>query len=162
VLGWQLVSVAVGWQLYERTGDPWSLGLVGLVELAPVIALLIPAGVLADRVPRRNVAMGAGLLFVLAALGLVVASRPGMPLAFTYAMLLLVGTTRAFQSPAMASFLPELAPPEQLAQVNAWIAASFEIAAIGGPALAGSLIAWTGVPGPRSSSRRSRFSVSCC
>ena len=52
VLGWQLVSVAVGWQLYERTGDPWSLGLVGLVELAPVIALLIPAGVVVDRFPR--------------------------------------------------------------------------------------------------------------
>ena len=144
VLGWQLVSVAVGWQLYERTGDPWSLGLVGLVELAPVIALLIPAGVVVDRFPRRNIAMGAGLLFVLAAVGLVVVSRPGIPLAFIYTMLLLVGTARAFQAPAMASFLPELAPPEHLAQVNAWIAAGFEIAAIGGPALAGLLIAWTG------------------
>ncbi|HEX9894644.1 MAG TPA: MFS transporter [Gemmatimonadales bacterium] len=144
VLGWQMVSVAVGWQLYERTGDPWSLGLVGLVELAPVIALLIPAGILVDRVPRRNVAMGAGLLFSLAALGLVVVGRPGVPLAFTYGMLLVVGAARAFQAPALASLLPELAPADRLTTVNAWIAATYEMAAIGGPALAGLLIAATG------------------
>jgi hypothetical protein len=57
-LGWQLVSGS-GWH-HERTGDPWSLGLVGLIELIPVIFLIIPAGIVADRFPRRNVAiMGA-------------------------------------------------------------------------------------------------------
>jgi MFS family permease len=143
VTGWQLVSVAVGWQLYERTRDPWSLGLVGLVELIPVIFLIIPAGIAADRFPRRNVAMLGAVLFGLAALGLILSSDPGTPLPFTYGCLLLVGVSRSFIQPAQASYLPELAPPAALARVNAWIAASFEIAAIGGPALAGLLIAAT-------------------
>jgi MFS family permease len=143
VAGWQLVSVAVGWQLYERTGDPWSLGLVGLVELLPVIFLIIPAGIVADRFPRRNVAMIGSAIFGMAALGLVKSSDPTTPLAFTYGCLLIVGVARSFLQPSLASYLPELAPPAALARVNAWIAASYEMAAIGGPALAGLLIAAT-------------------
>lgn len=144
VAGWQLVSVAVGWQLYERTHDPWSLGLVGLIELIPVIFLIIPAGIAADRFPRRNVAMFGSALFALAAFGLVRSSDPSVPLAFTYGCLLVVGVARSFLQPAQASYLPELAPPAALARVNAWIAASYEVASIGGPALAGVLIAATG------------------
>ena len=49
VLGTQFVSVAVGWELYERTGDPWMLGLVGLFSVAPVFVLMIPAGARSDR-----------------------------------------------------------------------------------------------------------------
>jgi MFS family permease len=143
VIGWQLVSVAVGWQLYERTRDPWSLGLVGLIELIPVIFLIIPAGIVADRFPRRNVAMMGAMIFGVAAFGLVKSSDPTTPLAFTYGCLLIVGVARSFLQPALASYLPELAPPAALARVNAWIAASYEIAAIGGPALAGVLIAAT-------------------
>jgi len=135
--------VAVGWQLYERTHDPWSLGLVGLVELIPVIFLIIPAGIVADRLPRRNVAMLGASFFGFAALGLVWSSDPATPLAFTYGCLLLVGIARSFLQPALSSYLPQLAPPAALARVNAWIAASFELASIGGPALAGLLIAAT-------------------
>ena len=40
IAGWQMINVAVGWLLYERTGDPWALGLVGAVELAPVLLLI--------------------------------------------------------------------------------------------------------------------------
>jgi MFS family permease len=143
VTGWQLVSVAVGWQLYERTHDPWSLGLVGLIELIPVIFLIIPAGIAADRFPRRNIAMLGAVFFGLAALGLVLSSDPATPIEYTYACLLLVGVSRAFIQPAQSSYLPELAPPAALARANAWIAASYEIASIGGPALAGLLIAAT-------------------
>ena len=82
-------------------------------------------------------------VFGLAALGLVAASDPATPLAFTYGCLLLVGVSRSFLQPSLSSYLPELAPPAALAKVNAWIAASYEIAAIGGPALAGVLIAAT-------------------
>lgn len=137
------MSVAVGWQLYERTHDPWSLGLVGLIELIPVIVLIIPAGIIADRFPRRNVAILGASLFVLASVGLVKSSDPSTPLAFTYGCLLVVGVGRSFLQPAMSSFLPQLAPPAVLARVNAWIAATFEMASIGGPALAGLLIAAT-------------------
>jgi len=49
VLGTQFVSVAVGWELYERTGAPWMPGLVGLFSVAPVFVLMIPAGARSDR-----------------------------------------------------------------------------------------------------------------
>ena len=70
VLGTQFVTVAVGWELYERTGDPLALGLTGLFSAAPVFLLMIPAGHAADRYPRRTVAMAGSGLFALAALGL--------------------------------------------------------------------------------------------
>ena len=55
IAGWQMINVAVGWQLYERTGDAWALGLVGVAELTPVLFLMVVAGNAADRYPRRNI-----------------------------------------------------------------------------------------------------------
>src|SRR5262245_66317117 len=57
VAGYQIISVAVGWQLYERTGQAWALGLVGLFEAAPVLVFMVAAGHAADRFPRRTVSM---------------------------------------------------------------------------------------------------------
>ncbi len=74
IAGWQMINVAVGWQLYERTGDPWALGLVGVVELAPVLLLMVVAGNAVDRYPRRNVAIFAHGLVALAAVGLALVS----------------------------------------------------------------------------------------
>ena len=53
-IGQQVVTVAVGWDLYERTGDAFALGLVGLAQVAPAMVLMLPAGTLSDRFPRRN------------------------------------------------------------------------------------------------------------
>ena len=56
-LAFQVVSVAVGWDLYERTGDPLSLGLVGAAQVLPAVLLMLLAGSVTDRFSRRNVAM---------------------------------------------------------------------------------------------------------
>ncbi len=144
VLGAQILSVTVGWQLYERTGSAWSLGLVGAFELAPVLLLMVPAGNAVDRFARRNVAIAAQALFALAALGLAAASHWQAPVATIYALLVLVGTARAFASPATSALLPELLRPDQFLAVNARLASCFEIALIAGPALGGWLIAATG------------------
>ena len=74
ILGISMMNTAVGWQLYERTGDPWSLGLVGLVELIPVLVFMLPAGNAADRFPRRHIAMLAHGTVALSAIGLAVVS----------------------------------------------------------------------------------------
>ncbi len=144
VMGFQALSVAVGWQLYERTGSAWSLGLVGAFELAPVLLLMLPAGHVADRFPRRNVAMFAHLLLALAALGLALVSARQAPVSFIYLLLMLVGAARAFASPSVATLLPQLLRPEQFANVNAWLSTSFELASISGPAVGGWLIALSG------------------
>src|SRR5438552_18922623 len=96
VMGVQVMTTAVGWELYERTHNAWSLGLVGLFELLPVLVLMLPAGNAADRFPRRHVAMFALLLLGLAAIGLALVSWRRGPTELIYALLMLVGAARAF------------------------------------------------------------------
>src|SRR5581483_17249 len=57
VLGQQLVGVAIGWELYDRTGDAFALGLVGLVQVVPVFLLTLPGGQIADRADRRRLVL---------------------------------------------------------------------------------------------------------
>src|SRR5688500_3208680 len=56
-IGAQMFLVAIGWELYELTRDPWALGLVGLIQAAPVILLALPSGHLADRYDRRSIVL---------------------------------------------------------------------------------------------------------
>src|SRR6185369_16913316 len=88
VAGWQMISIAVGRQLYERTGDPWSLGLVGVAELAPVLFLMVLAGNVADQFPRRNIGIFAHSLLTIAALGLAWVSWTNAPTQFIYSFLI--------------------------------------------------------------------------
>ncbi|HSI04180.1 MAG TPA: MFS transporter, partial [Myxococcota bacterium] len=143
VIGAQIVSVTAGWQLYDITHDPWSLGLVGLVELAPALVLMLPAGIAADRYPRRNIAIFANAMLGLAALGLALVSALALPIPFIYLLLCLIGVARAFASPSVGSIIPQLLKPEQMPGAMAWISSSYEIAAISGPAIGGFLIAVT-------------------
>jgi predicted MFS family arabinose efflux permease len=144
VLGLQMISVAVGWHLYERTGSAWALGLVGAIELAPVFLLLPITGTVADRFPRREVAALAHFSLGLAGFGLAAVTWRDLPVGAIYALLALVGTGRAFAMPAGATILPRLLTPSEFANANAWISSTFQFAAVTGPALAGALIAVTG------------------
>ena len=144
IAGWQMISVAVGWQLYERTGDPWALGLVGAAELAPVLFLMVVAGNAADRYPRRNVGIFAHALLTLAAIGLALVSWLNGPTYAIYSLLAVVGTARAFASPSVNTILPQLLAPAEFANANAWLSSTFQLAAITGPAVGGMLIAVTG------------------
>ena len=143
-MGMQFVQVAVGWELYERTGDAWALGLVGLVQIAPALVLMIPAGNAADRFPRRNVAMAAHTLAGLAALGLAAVSWLSAPVELVYGLLMLSGGARAFAAPSIAALLPQILKPRQFANANAWLVSSFQLASVTGPAVGGLLIAVSG------------------
>jgi MFS family permease len=144
VAGYQIISVAVGWQLYERTGQAWALGLVGLFEVAPVLLLMMAAGSAADRFPRRLVGMLAHSVLAFAAAGLALVTWANGPVPFVYALVVLVGVGRAFGAPAVNTILPQLLPPTVFANVNAWVASTVQLAAILGPAAGGAIIALTG------------------
>ena len=144
VLGVQITSVAVGWDLYERTHQAWALGLVGAIELAPVLAFMFIAGNAADRYPRRNIMMAAHTVLALSGLGLILAARWNAGVLAIYGCLLLVGLARAFSAPAGGTILPQLVPAAELANANAWLSSSYELAAISGPAVGGLLIAVSG------------------
>jgi MFS family permease len=139
-----MINVAVGWLLYERTGEAWSLGLVGLAELSPALFLMVIAGNAADRYPRRNVAIFAHSLLTCAALGLALIAWSNGPTWAIYSLLVIVGTARAFASPSVSTILPQLLAPAEFANANAWLASVFQLASILGPAIGGLLIAWTG------------------
>ena len=144
VLAAQMLSVAVGWELYEKTQSAFALGLVGLVQLIPVLVLALPAGQAADRLRRRDLAMAAHGLLGLCALGLALASKLGAPLWAYYALLLLTGVAGAFRSPAVGAMLPQLVPPALFSNANAWMSSGFELSSMAGPALGGLVIAATG------------------
>jgi MFS family permease len=144
VAGWQIISVAVGWQLYERTGDAWALGLVGIAELTPVFLLMVVAGNAADRYPRRNVGIFAHSVLTVAALGLALVSWLDGPTPIIYLLLMLVGTARAFAAPSVNTILPQILEPMVFANANAWLSSMFQLAAVSGPAVGGLVIAATG------------------
>jgi MFS family permease len=140
ILAQQMQTVAVGWEIYERTGSELALGWVGLVQFMPVIALALPAGQTADRYQRKHIIMLAMLAIAACSLGLAwVSARQGSIYAM-YGCLLASGVARAFQQPAKASFLPQIVPREHFGNAVAWNLGGFQIAAVAGPALSGYLI----------------------
>jgi MFS family permease len=140
-MGAQIISVAIGWELYERTGDPWALGLVGLFEVLPVFVLMIPAGNAADRFPRRNVALVAYSALALAALGLCYISWSQAPVELVYGLLVIIGGARSFASPSVESILPQIIDRRLFGNAQSWLVSTGQLSSVSGPAIGGLLIA---------------------
>lgn len=139
-LGLQMLSVAVSWDLYNRTHSARVLGAVGFVQVAPSFAFAIFAGHLADRYNRRAIMLAAQCFTVLASLLLAAGVNS---VAGIYGCLFLIAVTRTFQMPIRGAILPELVPPEAVSNAITWNATTFESANVGGPALAGIILALT-------------------
>lgn len=139
--GAQMQSVAVGWELYERTGRAIALGYVGLAQILPVLILTLPAGHVADRFDRKRIAMAAQSLTAACSAGLAVLSWSRGPIALFYVLLALVGVARAFHQPARASLMPHLVPERDFGNAVTWNSTIFQIASMAGPALGGAVIA---------------------
>jgi MFS family permease len=133
----QMLSVAVGWHVYELTRRPFDLGLVGLVQFLPAIGLSLLTGHTADRFDRRRVVIVCYCLLAVTAMLLYLSSRAGTVTWPIYATMFLFATARAFLAPAGQALLPDLVPPEHFASAVAWGSSVFEIGAIIGPALGG-------------------------
>jgi MFS family permease len=141
ILGLQMQSAAVAWEVYGRTGKPISLALVGLVQVLPVLGLAVFAGHVADRFDRRRIVMIALLAISAGSIGLSLVSAFQAPIAITYGCLFLAGLARAFQQPAKASLMPLLVRRRDFPNAVTWNAAAFQLASVLGPAAAGALIA---------------------
>ncbi|MGE0553456.1 MAG: MFS transporter, partial [Gemmatimonadales bacterium] len=144
VLGQGMLAVAVGWELYERTGSTAVLGLVGLVQVIPLVALVLPAGHVVDSRDRRLVLIAAESVIGAAALGLAAASLARAPIPIYYALLALYGVGRTFQLPAKQAILPGLVPLPVFTNAVAWNSGGWQAAEVIGPALGGALIALAG------------------
>lgn len=135
--GRTILARTVGWELYERTHDNRVIGVVGLVQVLPVILLFVPSGQLVDRSDRRRLAMLCALAAGGIALALAVASGTESPLPVYFAILLAMGCVTSVSSPASSSLIPMIIPREDLQRANRIGSSLSELASIGGPALAG-------------------------
>lgn len=136
----QIISVSVGWQMYDETRNTLLLGLIGLVQFLPSLLLLLVTGSVADRYNRRMIV---GLCLILssacaAALLAITVTGSFSPLP-VFAVLLVFGIERAFMAPAVQSLAPNLVPEKDLPNAVAWNSSSWQTASIVGPVAGGLL-----------------------
>lgn len=141
--GFQMLTVAIGWHLYQLTGNVLDLGLVGLVEFAPRVLFMLHTGHVADRYDRRKVAALCQTLQGLIALALAVGSATDhVTRELIFALAFLLGATRSFEMPATQALLPNVVPAGLFPRAVAASASATQSATIVAPALGGFLYAF--------------------
>ncbi|MEZ4339033.1 MAG: MFS transporter [Sandaracinaceae bacterium] len=138
-VGIQVQSVAIGWQVYDLTRDPLDLGWVGMAQFLPVLLLSLPGGQLADRFDRRVIVVTTQVGYAVGALTLALAAGRGTPTIFS--VLVLLGTLRAFKSPASSALVPWIVKGDALPRAIALSSTTYQVGTVLGPALGGAIYA---------------------
>lgn len=142
----QVLSVAIGWQIYDETRNPIWLGWIGLVQFLPALGLVVVTGNVADRVGRRFV-MASSMLLMMACAGaiLYLALTGQFAPVPVLSVLTVFGVARAFYGPASSSLVANLVPKEAFPNAVGWMSSSWQLASIAGP-VAGGLLAGISPP----------------
>lgn len=146
VVGQQILSTAVNWEIYQRAKAGGTLdanlavGLIGAALAGPVILLALPAGHLADRFDRRRILIGSQALSAACSLTLAAVSHKAGPLWLIYLLLVLSAVANALGWPARTALLPQVVPAKYFSNATTWSSSFFQIAATTGPALGGILL----------------------
>jgi MFS family permease len=137
-MGYQMLAVTIGWQVYELTDSAFDLGLVGLIQFAPAVVLTLLIGHAADRYDRRLIVRTAQGVYALAAVMITTALLAGvLTRDLLFGAVFLIGCARAFEMPTAHSLVPALVPGTMISRaVAAWTSAN-QVAVICGPALGG-------------------------
>ncbi len=139
---WQMLGVAVGWQVYATTRDPLDLGLVGLAQFLPFFVLVLPGGQLADRTDRRIVMLIAYVIDAACIAVLIGFSLSGSrDVMWVFVAMALLGAARALWMPAGQAMVVNLVPSSVFPSAVALNSMLFEVAVIAGPALGGLIYA---------------------
>ena len=150
-IAFQMQSIIVGWQMYELTRDPLALGLIGLAEALPNIAVVLYAGHAADRYNRKRIIIwftllfltGTALLFLFTIRNLGILSTLGvLPI---YGVVMISGISRAFLYPSIIAMMSQLVPRYLYTNASTWNSTAWHIAAITGPAIGGLVYGFFGV-----------------
>lgn len=146
-----MLGTVVMWQVYERTQDNFAVGLLGLAEFIPFFCLTLLGGYLADRIDRKKIlvysilgysACVVALLLLSTQLTWVLDGYGTLPI---YAVIVGTGVVRGFLGPAQSAFTAQLVPKDMFAQASTISTMSWNLGAVGGPALAGLVYAEFGV-----------------
>lgn len=144
-------AVVVGWQVYEITKDPLSLGLIGLAEAIPAIGVSLYAGHLADIVERKKIILvcvltlvfcSLALLFFTLHIGAFILQHGAFPI---YLVIFVSGIARGFLSPANFAFMPQLVNRELYQNAITWNSTVWEGAAVAGPMIGGLIYGFFGI-----------------
>jgi MFS family permease len=150
IVGYQILSVVIGWHVFSLTGRALDLGYVGLAQFVPAIALSLVTGQVADRLDRRRiliVCFVAELFTAAALLAVITSDATRKHLVPIYALLVVFGAARAFSGPAAQALSPNLVPKEMLPRAVAWSSTVWQLSTIVGPALGGLLYGVVGAKG---------------
>lgn len=136
----EILTVAVTWLIYDRTRDPFLLGLTGLVQFIPVLCLVLVTGSVADRYPRNRIITLCVVVEFFAMAGIaLVAESDGHNVWPIMALLALLGAGRAFYTPAAHALAPNLVRREEIGAAIACSTSVWQVCSIAGPALGGLL-----------------------
>ncbi len=148
----QIQATIVGWQIYQITKDPLSLGLIGLAEAFPSIVVSLYAGHVADNKSRKGIIIATVSILVLCSAllwaftldaGAFVLAIGVLPI---YAVIFLSGIARGFMGPATFSFMPQLMPERRFyANAITWSSTTWQAASVIGPAIGGLVLGFAGI-----------------
>jgi MFS family permease len=141
--GFQMLTVAIGWNLYQLTGNVLDLGLVGLVEFAPRVLFMLHTGHVADRYDRRKVAAICQTAQAFIALALFIgSSTDSVTREMIFILAFALGASRSFEMPTTQALLPSIVPPALFPRAVAAAQSAQQSATIVAPALGGFLYAF--------------------
>lgn len=142
LVGTRIESVAIAWEMYQRTGDALSLGLVGLAQALPTMLLAIPAGYLADRFNRAHVVMVSIVLMTLTSVALAFLSFTQGSVELMYMFLALDAAAVISGRPARVAMIPQLVSKEAFPNALMWNTSLTQFTSVFGPAVGGLVVAW--------------------
>jgi len=138
IIAFQMQIVAVGWQIYALTHSPMDLGWAGLAQFLPALFLALIVGQVADRYDRRHIAAICQSVMAITVAVLAIGSwQHWLTRECFFALVMLMGAAKAFESPSMSALLPSLVPADVLPRAISMSSSAMQAAFIIGPALGG-------------------------
>lgn len=153
VFAWSMQFIIIEWEVYSITKDPWSLGLIGLMEIIPAVGIALFAGHIVDQKEKRSLLIKCILGFSAISFGLFLLTWPKIVSDWStnqilYSIYFLVfcgGLVRAFIGPTVFSLIALIVPKKLYPNAATWSSSTWQVASVLGPALAGFSISWIGV-----------------
>jgi MFS family permease len=153
VFAWSMQFIIIEWQVYSLTKSPLSLGIIGLMEIIPAIAMALFAGHIVDQNEKKVLLFKCILGFSVISFGLFLLTWPPFVSGYStniilysiYALVFLGGIVRSFLGPTIFSLLSLIVPKKAYPNAATWSSSVWQIGSVLGPAVAGFSITWIGV-----------------
>ncbi len=146
-------ATLISWKVFEITHDPFSIGLIGLVEFVPAVIMAIYSGYIIDKSDKKkllHISISANLLLTI--LFAYITSKQASTFLSQHTVLIIIyiiafctGIARAFSGPTSFALVSMLVPKEKIPNAISWHSSSWQIAGVGGPAIGGLLYGAMGI-----------------